>query len=82
MTVKLGDFDAAILDVDARLALIVLLIAVLLAVLTSHLRALENFITCRYDSRRAAPSFADLVLMPHRYLVRIMRLPPQDQGRI
>jgi hypothetical protein len=37
MTVKLGLFDPAILDVFTRLALRVLWIAVLLAVLTSHL---------------------------------------------
>ena len=52
----------------------------LLAVLTSHLRALDDFIIQRYEIRRAAPSFADLVLMTHRHLVRMRRQSPQDSG--
>ena len=55
-------------------------IAVLLAVLTSHLRALDDLIIQRYEIRRAAPSFADLVLMTHRHLVRMRRQSPQDSG--
>ena len=55
-------------------------IAVLLAVLTSHLRALDDFMTQRYANRRAAPSFADLVLMPRRYHARMRRQSPQDSG--
>jgi hypothetical protein len=58
----------------------VLWIAVLLAVLTSHLRALDDFIIQRYEIRRAAPSFADLVLMTHRHLVRMRRQSLQDSG--
>ena len=80
MTVKLGQFDLAILVVDTRLALRVLWIAVLLAVLTSHLRALADFMAQRYAIRRAAPSFADLVLMPRRNLARMRRQSPQDSG--
>ena len=53
-------------------------IALLLAVLTSHLRALGDFIVQRYVIQRAAPSLADLVPLPRRHLVRIMRLSPQD----
>ena len=52
----------------------------LLAVLTSHLRALDDFIIQRYEIRRAAPSFADLVLMTHRHLVRMRRQSLQDSG--
>ena len=52
----------------------------LLAVLTSHLRAFDDFIIQRYEIRRAAPSFADLVLMTHRHLVRMRRQSPQDSG--
>jgi hypothetical protein len=63
-----------------RLALRVLWIAVLLAVLTSHLRARDDFITQRYEIRREAPSFADLVRLAFRRLVCIMRLPPQGSG--
>ena len=63
-----------------RLALRVLWIAVLLAVLTSHLRARDDFMVERYEIRRAAPSFADLVRLAFRRLVCIMRLPPQGSG--
>ena len=80
MTVKLGLFDPAILDVFTRLASRVLWIAVLLAVLTSQLRALDDFIIQRYETWRAAPSFADLVLMTYRHLVRMRRQSPQDSG--
>ena len=80
MTVKLGRFDPAVLDIDTRLALRVLWIAVLLAVLTSHLRALADFMAQRYANRRAAPSFADLVRLAHRHLILITRLPPQSSG--
>ena len=55
-------------------------IAVLLAVLTSHLRALADFMAQSYAIRRAAPSFADLVLMPRRNLARMRRQSPQDSG--
>lgn len=57
------------------LALRVLWIAVLLAVLTSDLRARGDFIVERYEIRRAAPSFADLVRLAFRRRVCIMRLP-------
>jgi hypothetical protein len=77
---KLGNFLAAALNVDARLATSVRSIAVLLAVLASHLRALDDFMIQRYGTRRAAPSFADLVLMTHRNLVRMRRQSPQDSG--
>ena len=50
----------------------------LLAVLTSHLRALDDFITQRYVSWRAVPSFADFVPLPRHHLVLITRLSPQD----
>ena len=78
MTVKLGLFDPAILDVFTRLALRVLWIAVLLAVLTSHLRALGDITAQRYDIWRAAPSLTDLVRLACCHLVLITSLPPQD----
>jgi len=56
------------------------LIAVLLAVLTSHLQALGSFISKRYVSWRAAPRSADLVRMTRRHLVRMRRQSPQDSG--
>jgi hypothetical protein len=77
---KLGNSSAAALDFDARLATSVRSIALLLAVLTSHLRALDDFITHRYDIRRAAPSFADFVRLARRHLIHITRLSPQGGG--
>jgi hypothetical protein len=79
---KLGNNSTAALNVDTRLALRVLWIAVLLAVLTSHLRARDDFIIERYEIWRAAPSFADLVRLAFRRLVFIMRLPPQGSGHV
>ena len=77
---KLEKSSAGLLNLDARLATSVRSIALLLAVLTSHLRALDDFITQRYDIRRAVPSFADFVRLARRHLVHITRLSPQGSG--
>ena len=63
---KLGKFLTTFLVDFILLALRVLWIAVLLAVLTSHLRARGDFIVERNEIRRAAPSFADLVRLAIR----------------
>ena len=77
-TVKFRLFPGEVLNVDARLALRVLWIAVLLAVLTSHLRALGDITAHKYAIWRAAPSLADLVRLACCHIVLITRLPPQD----
>ena len=41
---------------------------------------LGDFMTQRYANRREALGFADLVLLPRRYFVRMRRQSPQDSG--